>query len=285
MRWKIEHTLSYHYSRPVSLDAQTIRMKPRFDTRQQLIDYNIVFYPQPDQITHYTDIENNILTTAWFKEEYEELRITTCSDIEVNESNPYEFIIVEPSLTVLPLVYPEPEGALIGCYTSLDKNPSETLKSFIRPILLEAQNQTVPFLSGLAMTIFKSFTRAKRKSGAPWEPDKVIKTARGACRDFALLYVITCRSLGLAARFVSGYYVPYNKKNRPELHAWAEVYLPGAGWLGYDPSLGLAVTSRHITLVASYDPALTLPASGKFWGADVGSALKTEIAINPVNEV
>jgi transglutaminase-like putative cysteine protease len=132
--------------------------------------------------------------------------------------------------------------------------------------------------------IFNRFRREERKHGHPWNPEKTLQKGKGACRDFAWLYVVSCRSLGLAARFVSGYHLPFNPREKPELHAWADVFLPGAGWIGFDPSLGLAVSSRHVSLAASYDPLLTLPTSGKFWGKDSKSNLKVAISIRHLEQ-
>jgi transglutaminase-like putative cysteine protease len=282
MRWKIEHTLTYHYSKPVALDVQTIRLKPRLDSRQQVLKFELNIRPTPSFLTHYSDIENNMLTTAWFQGAHPEMEIAARSEVELSDRDPYDFILTEPAMTQLPLTYPEPLVSLLGVYTSLDKELSPTLNDFLKPVLLEAKNETVLFLNGLAVSIFKRFKRRERKNDNPWAPEKTLEKGQGACRDLAWLYVVACRSLGLAARFVSGYHVPFNPRKNPELHAWAEVFLPGAGWVGFDPGFGAAVSERYIAIAASYDPALTLPTDGTFWGTGVKSVLKAAITIEPV---
>ena len=279
MRWAIEHTLSYHYSQPVTLDPQTIRLRARPDTRQQVLKFNLDITPSPSFITNHTDNENNVLSTAWFQGNHEELHISARSEVETIDHDPYDFILTEPAMTQLPLNYPEPVKSLFSVYINPDKKLSQTLKNFLKPVLIQAKYMTVPFLSGLVTHIFKSLKKADRKHGNPWSPEKTLREGKGACRDFAWLYVASCRSLGLAARFVSGYHFPFNPKKKPELHAWAEVFLPGAGWLGFDPNLGLAISARHVTIAASYDPTLTLPTSGKYWGKDTKSDLITSISI------
>jgi len=282
MRWRIEHALSYRYSRPVALDTQTIRLRPRLDSRQQVPKFELDIRPKPSFLTRYNDPENNLLTTAWFEGTHPKLEIIARSEVELTDHEPYDFILTEPAMTKLPLVYQEPLMSLLGVYTSLDKEASPILKEFLKPVLLEAKNETVPFLNGLAVYIFKRLKRKERKNENPWAPEKTLEKGQGACRDLAWLYVVACRSLGLAARFVSGYHVPFNPRKKPELHAWAEVFLPGAGWVGFDSGFGTAVSERYIALAASYDPALTLPTDGKFWGTGVKSVLKAAITIEPV---
>lgn len=282
MRWRIKHALSYRYSKPVALDTQTIRLRPRLDSRQQLPKFELDIQPKPSFLTHYSDPENNLLTTAWFQGTHPELQILAYSEVELSDREPYDFILTEPAMTKLPPTYSEPLMSLLSVYTSLDKEASPALNEFLKPVLLEAKNETVLFLNGLAVSIFKRFKRRERKNDNPWAPDKTLEKRQGACRDLAWLYVVACRSLGLAARFVSGYHVPFNPRKKPELHAWAEVFLPGAGWVGFDPGFGTAVSERYIAIAASYDPALTLPTSGAFWGTGVKSVLKTAITLGPM---
>jgi transglutaminase-like putative cysteine protease len=280
MHWRIEHTLSYHYSKPIVLDVQTIRLQPRNDTRQQLIQFNLNIQPSPTYISKHSDIENNDITTAWFKGTHNELQITATSEVELKDYNPFDFIITEPSLTKIPISYPKYYIPLIEAYISTNNHSSSILDDFLKPVIVQSNNETIPFLTGLVTHIYKYFKHRERPDGAPWPPEKTIEQERGACRDLAWIFIVACRSLGLASRFVSGYHVPFNVRKKPELHAWAEIFLPGAGWIGFDPSLGLMVTERYIIISASYEPALTIPTSGTFWGKDTKAALKTSITIS-----
>jgi hypothetical protein len=182
----------------------------------------------------------------------------------------------------LPIVYQEPSRTLLSFYTINRKVSNQTLSDFIKPILVQTRYETMPFLSELATYISKEFRKADRKYGNPWSPEKTLMEGRGACRDLAWLYIASCRSLGLAARFVSGYHLPFNPKKKPELHAWCEIFLPGAGWIGFDPNIGIAVSERHVTIATSYNHALTLPTSGTFWGRKTKSELKSSIIMQLV---
>ena len=106
-----------------------------------------------------------------------------------------------------------------------------------------------------------------RPTGAPQTPAETLARGRGACRDQTVLFVALCRAAGLAARFVSGYQDrSAMETDRRYLHAWPEVYLPGAGWYGYDPTRGTAVSNGHVALAAARDPAGTLPVEGSYFG-------------------
>lgn len=97
-------------------------------------------------------------------------------------------------------------------------------------------------------------------------PDVVLSQGAGACRDLSVLFLAACRHVGLPARFVSGYHEGPPERGERELHAWAETYLPGGGWRGFDPSLGLAVADRHVAVAAAPDPRGAAPVAGTFRG-------------------
>jgi len=259
-----------------------MRLKPHPDSRQRLLQFDLDITPQPSFLTHHSDAENNSLTTAWFQGNHQSLEIVARSTVEVANNNPFDFILNDPAMTQLPILYTEPEKSLLNMYVVIETENLKPLEEFLRPILAQTKYETIPFLTELVTYIFSRFKRKERKSGGPWEPEKILQKGKGACRDYAWLFVLACRSVGLAARFVSGYHAPYNPRKKPELHSWAEIFLPGAGWIGFDPSLGLAISERHIALTASYNPTLTIPTSGKFWGKDVKSELRTFISIKPL---
>jgi transglutaminase-like putative cysteine protease len=119
-----------------------------------------------------------------------------------------------------------------------------------------------------------------RLDGAPLTPEQTLAGRSGACRDTAMLYVVACRSQGLAARFVSGYSMHHPEEvTEHELHAWAEVYVSGGGWRAYDPSLGLAVADGHVTLAAAPDHVLAAAVSGSYRGSGVGSELAYAVRV------
>lgn len=112
------------------------------------------------------------------------------------------------------------------------------------------------------------------------EPEETLSRMKGTCRDFVVLFAEACRSLGFAARFVSGYTQGDLDNAENYLHAWAEVYLPGGGWRGYDPTLGLAVADQHIALTSGASPLQAAPVSGSFRGTEATATIKYNLTIS-----
>jgi len=151
---------------------------------------------------------------------------------------------------------------------------SERVESWARQLASQANWQTVAFLMTLNQTI-RAFTYEVREIGAPYPPEQTLTLMRGSCRDYTTLFMAACRSLGMAARFVSGYLFG-NPQQEHQLHAWVEVYLPGAGWRGFDPTEGTVVGNRHIFLTSTAKPELAAPISGTFQG-QASSTLRSEL--------
>lgn len=128
-------------------------------------------------------------------------------------------------------------------------------------------------------TLHRDFQQVVRLTGEPLPPGKTLRRKEGACRDLAVLFIDLCRSLGIAARFVSGYKYDPGAKDSFELHAWAEVFLPGAGWRGYDPSLGLAVADTHVALASGPGAAEAAAVTGTYRGSEVLSNLTYKVNI------
>ena len=154
---------------------------------------------------------------------------------------------------------------------------------FAEAIAGEVDRETTPFLSMLTSRIQEKSGLMLRRHGDPWPPSRTLTRGRGACRDLAVLMMDACRAMGLAARFVSGYQEGDPRRTERELHAWVEVYLPGAGWQGYDPACGLAVSDRHVALVAGATPRAAAPTSGTFRGTGAISTMRTDIRMKVTN--
>ena len=192
------------------------------------------------------------------------LTVKAHSTVNTLCDNPFNYVL-EPWAVCLPLDYPR---SLFTSLTSYLGPPEQMLNvgdGSIAELALDLARQvdynTVSFLGHLNQTIYERCEYELRPTGVPHPPHQTWRHKRGSCRDFVVLFMAACRAVGLAARFVSGY-----EKGDPDLekhlHAWAEVYLPGAGWRGYDPTLGLVVCDRHIALCANVWPEYTTPVLG-----------------------
>ena len=142
-----------------------------------------------------------------------------------------------------------------------------------------SRGEVIPFLARLTETIAKRFKVIHRETGGPWAPATTIEQRHGACRDLAVLWIDICRAVGLAARFVSGYELGDVNQDKRHLHAWAEVYLPDAGWRGFDPTNGLAVADRHVAVAAAVEPPQAAPVAATYRGTNVEASLYAEVMI------
>ncbi len=133
-------------------------------------------------------------------------------------------------------------------------------------IATSAEWNTLTFLTGLCQQMFSTFQQMTRLEGPPWSSSETLLRMEGSCRDLAVLFCDCCRAVGIAARFVSGYECASAGSAHPYMHAWAEVYLPAAGWRGYDPSRGLVVADTHVAVAAAADPAMASPVAGAYFG-------------------
>jgi transglutaminase-like putative cysteine protease len=156
------------------------------------------------------------------------------------------------------------------------------VKQYAQTIAAGAQWNTLSFLSALTRHIFDTCHQVVRPDGAPWPAEQTLHLLEGSCRDLAVLFCDACRQMGIASRFVSGYECASASRTDSYMHAWAEVYLPGIGWRGYDPARGLAVSNRHVAVAAGFDPDLASPVAGWYSGFS-GSHMEALLSLEVEN--
>jgi len=275
MKYKITHLTTYTYSKEVFFEPFILRLKPKSNNYQKLQEFKLLIDPKPEGKTETLDLEDNSIVTVWFEETYKKLAIKSGSIIEPLNKNPFSFIITNNSFFNLPIKHSD------NIYRPFLNKITENnkLTDLINPIIEKSKNQTIEFLFNLNNYIYQEFEKIIRETGKPWTPFKTINKNKGSCRDLTVLFMECCRTVGLPSRFTSGYNEIDIDIEQRQLHAWAEVFIPGGGWLGYDPTLGLAVGDKHISLASSSLPANTYPISGNFRGTGVDSELTYEIKI------
>jgi transglutaminase-like putative cysteine protease len=274
----IEHVTEYRFQPAVFLEPHQLRLQPRTDGSQVLRNFALAIEPEPMVLSHVLDPEGNVVACAWFREKHDRLAIVARSEVETTRENPFDYLLT-PKSCRLPVGYSPGEVATLGLgRVRQQRGAGADLVYALANRLLSAQgSELIPFLSGLNLAIYEQLETIHRPEGDPWAPASTLEMRRGACRDLAVLFIDACRAVGLAARFVSGYHEGDVVAGHHELHAWAEVYLPGAGWRGYDPTLGLAVADRHVAVAASNDPCVTSPVTGTFRGSPVDAATHAEV--------
>jgi len=279
LRYHILHSLNYSYSKPVFFEPLLVRLRPRCDSIQQVIDFNLNVIPIPEGITEYIDQECNNAATLWFSGSHRTLSISAQSQVEVIPPNPFNFVITKTSMLTLPAHYPKSYRRSLQTYMKR-RGRSLHVDDFVQPVVDETAGETTAFLTKFVLFIYEQFDKIERETGAPLTPDETITRRRGACRDLALLFMEGCRAVGLAARFVSGYMWSKELPEKHDLHAWVEVYIPGGGWRGFDPSTGLAVTERHIVIATAANPIDAAPVSGTFRGHRAYSKFEYDVSID-----
>ena len=262
----MNHATSYSYDVPVYLEPHVVRLRPRSDGSQRLLNFKIKIDPKPSGIADSLDQDGNATTQTWFDAPSPQLRVETSFEVETLRENAFDFLLPADAMHVNPFSYAEPWRTLLAPYID-SVNVSSSVAEFARQMARTAFGRTMPFLGVLTRYLFDGWSQIVRADGPPHSSEATLDSHEGSCRDLAVLFCDACRSLGLAARFVSGYERASAGNDHPYMHAWAEVYLPGGGWRGYDPSRGLAVTTDHIAVAAARSPSLAAPVSGTFRGA------------------
>lgn len=265
MRVQIHHYTQYQYSEPVYLEPHILRFSPCSHPWVSVVQSNIDVRPQPAGISPGLDADGNIIHVIWFNELVTRLEINVGMTIDVENRNPYQFMVFPASGLKLPLEYAPTIRAQLAaaCQLSVDE---PAIRDYARHLAEETGWQTVPFLNLMVQRIPKDFAYQYRRLGDIHSPLQTWNERKGSCRDLVVLAMDVCRALGLASRFVTGYYLDDELKERAELHAWLGVYIPGAGWRDFDPTNGLACYGRHIALASSADPRFTASVTGSYRG-------------------
>jgi transglutaminase-like putative cysteine protease len=276
MHFHARHVTRYRYSSPVFCEPLTIRLQPRTDFRQRLLRFSLDIDPTPSGLSCAIDGEGNDVTTAWFGRQTDELIITTTFEAQTQDVDPFHFLL-DPAAKRLPLVPSRDEELFFLLFASSQLRAAE-VEELAHELARKAGFDTLKYVLALNEWIHSHHETIVRHEGAAWHPRKTLQEGRGACRDLAVLFVEGCRAMNLPSRFISGYGLRLDDSVDHELHAWAEVYLPGAGWRAFDPSLGLAITQRHLTVAVGRTPEHAAPASGTYRG-NAESRMEAEIEL------
>jgi transglutaminase-like putative cysteine protease len=269
MRFLVTHSTLYRYAAPVRLGPHIVRLQPRCDGSQKLWRFDLEIDPRPAGRSACLDQDGNAVTQVWFEEATDRLLVESRFEAEPLRENPYDFLLPPAETLALPLRYGEPWRTLLLPYANSRGAPA--VAAFAREVEREGGPSAMPFLAALTRRLFEEWKFTERPEGEAYPAEKSLAEREGSCRDLAALFCDACRAVGLAARFVSGYERASAGHERPTMHAWAEVYIPGAGWRGFDPTRGLAVSTGHVAVAAAAEPALAAPFSGTYHGAAAGA--------------
>lgn len=267
----LNHVTHYRYDRPINLGPQIIRLRPCPHARTRILSYSMRVVPSEHFINWQQDPQANYLARMVFPEKTREFRIEVDFVAEMAVHNPFDFFL-EPEAETFPFSYPAEQAHELQPYRACLR-PTPKFSAYLSTIPHE-KVRTIDFLVGLNQRLQQDISYTIRLEPGVQTPEQTLTKRSGSCRDTAWLLVQVLRHLGLAARFVSGYLIQLapdvkslDGPSGPEvdftdLHAWCEVYLPGAGWIGLDPTSGLLAGEGHIPVACSQDPSSAAPVTG-----------------------
>jgi len=267
----LKHVTHYKYDRRVGLSPQVVRLRPAPHCRTPILSYSLKVEPADHFINWQQDPFANYMARLVFPEKTTEFKVTVDLVAEMSVYNPFDFFL-EPSAEKIPFAYDEGLAAELAPYLVKEEATPEFAK-FLATID-RTPTATINFLVALNQRLQGDISYLIRMEPGVQTPEETLTKRSGSCRDSGWLLVNTLRHLGLAARFVSGYLIQLKSDVKAldgpsgtevdftDLHAWCEVYLPGAGWIGFDPTSGLMAGEGHIPLACTPQPSSAAPITG-----------------------
>jgi len=278
----LRHRTTYRYDHAVSLGPQSVRLRPAPHCRSRILGYSLKVTPSKHFINWQQDPQSNWIARLVFPEKTRELTIEVDLVAEMAAVNPFDFF-VEPYAEKWPFEYEPALREELTPYRKVEP-PTPLLAAFVGSVSRELRDQGVPSAPGECRTsdllvelnrrLCEHIRYVVRLEPGLQTPEETLEKRSGSCRDSGWLLVQIFRHLGFAARFASGYLIQLVADTKPlegpegpttdfcDLHAWCEVYIPGAGWIGLDPTSGLLAGEGHLPLACTAEPSLAAPVSG-----------------------
>ena len=262
-RISLTHRTAYTYEQSVELGPQLIRLRPAPHTRTPVFVYTMDIEPRAHTRHWQQDPAGNYVARLVFPAPTDKLIITVKLEADIEPINPFDFFL-DPAAAKTPFTY--------------DNNLKKDLAAYLKPIEggdlfaglaqetrqhFQAENPTTEFYSELVKRLAADIEYVRREAPGVYPPEDTMRHGSGSCRDSSWLMIALLRDMGIAARFVSGYLIQETPSGPDgEFHAWVEAYLPGAGWVGVDPTSGLFTAEGHIPLAAAPNPEGAAPVVG-----------------------
>jgi transglutaminase-like putative cysteine protease len=266
-RYRILHRTYYNFPADVRLEPHALRLRPR-ESHELRIESSTLAITPPATLRWHRDVEDNSVAIATFEMPANQLLIE--SEVVIGHYNqaPLDFLVANDAVHY-PFAYPSEDRVILAPYMDVAKHAgNDLLAQWVATLWTSGERtQTYALLQRLCVGIQERLTYQLREEPGVQTAEETLTRGTGSCRDSAALFMQAARRLGFAARFVSGYLqTPPTTVNFGATHAWAEVYLPGAGWKGFDPTIGELVGSKHIAVAVARMPESVPPVAGAYLG-------------------
>jgi transglutaminase-like putative cysteine protease len=285
----LEHLTTYRYAQPVTLGEHRLMVRPRESFDQRLLDATLKIFPEPSELRWLQDVFGNAVALATFRSPTRELRIVSTIRVQHSPLGSEE-IKVERYARRYPFTYAsEDMPDLLRSIERAHHDPNRSVDQWARAFLTANETtDTLDMLRRMTEHIHEEFDYVARYEKGIQTPTETMVKRSGCCRDFAVLMIEAARALGFAARFVSGYlYDPALRRpmvGGGNTHAWVRIFLPGSGWVEFDPTNGIVGNSGLIRVAVARDPLQAAPISGTWNGVpgdDIGMTVGVDVYCHP----
>lgn len=283
MLLSIKHSTVYRYATAVFFQPHQLMLRPIEGRDVQIRSWDLSIRPAHG-VRWVRDVFGNAVGVVDFLEPADSLAVESTLLVEQSNTNPFDFVL-EPHALEIPFCYAGPDSLDVMPYLHRERPQDEqVIREWVRPFLtVDGQAKTLEFLTALNRSVPMTFQYARREEPGVQTPEETLRQRKGSCRDFAFLFMEMARQLGIAARFVSGYLCQSKQETheaaRGATHAWVEVFLPGAGWKGFDPTCGILAADHHVRVAVVRNPSQAPPVSGSFFG-NPSAFLRMEVTVH-----
>jgi transglutaminase-like putative cysteine protease len=287
---QLKHTTTYRYSQPVTFGEHRLMVRPRESHDQHLLEHTLTIEPEPSELRWLQDVFGNSVAIATFGRRAMRLHIESCARL-VHQPHELVDLHIEDYARTYPFTYAsEDMPDLLRSIERQHLDPHRQIDNWARRFVnINGKTDTLGMLTDMTHAIKREFTCLPRHQKGTQTPIETLSRGKGTCRDYAMLMIEAVRALGLAARFVSGYLYNPQGKRQPDgagrllgggnTHAWVRVYLPGSGWVEFDPTNAIVGTRGLIRVAIARDIYQAVPISGT-WSGFPGSFQGMDVSVD-----